>query len=388
MEKVKRLITLEEASAESGKSISTLRRWVREKKIVAVKKGRSYFVAAEDLEEAMNGSDPVNDALLARLRELNVKSADGLTLGDHFDFNTLGETFKKGIKGIRYDKEPLRVMVVTTLGEDDHIYNDHYDFGKDFLIYSGEGQKGDQTMTGGNLILRRCQIERVPVSVVSKLERNSYRYLGEFNVVDHRRVWGNPDDGGVRKVYEFMMMPAIDGEEGIITEAGPDLNPSGGGEVALSDSDLLGEINELDNLLGSYSGESTTESTQKRYKRSRSLVKKLKELYDYKCQLCHEGDCMPEIIMKNGKKMVEVHHIQGFHEVLNRKFEGQESGDFVVDNSSNLIVCCLYHHGLLEYSSDEYRFSEDKQAFVSKDGKKELKIQVIKHEIRSELKKK
>jgi len=121
-------------------------------------------------------------------------------------------------------------------------------------------------------------------------------------------------------------------------------------------------------------------ATVNRYKRSRELVERLKQLYEYQCQLCSpKSTNIPQIPTKDGNNYVEVHHIKGFNEVSNVEGVDQEKGDYVVDNFKNAIIVCVYHHKLLHKHKDEYSYDANHRCFVSKDKSSKIPVILNKH---------
>ncbi|WP_379132857.1 hypothetical protein [Paenibacillus sp. sgz500958] len=79
--------------------------------------------------------------------------------------------------------------------------------------------------------------------------------------------------------------------------------------------------------------------------RSRQLVNKLKELYDYRCQLCDPFNGYPVIEKEDGTFYVEVHHIIALQHasLLPNGYDDQ------LDTFRNAIVVCPFHHKVLHY---------------------------------------
>lgn len=94
----------------------------------------------------------------------------------------------------------------------------------------------------------------------------------------------------------------------------------------------------------------TVEARTSRIKRYQNLVNKLKNIYDYKCQLCNDS-----FSMDNGKEYCEAHHIK---ELANGGTQGPE----------NVIIVCPKHHRMFHYAK--------KSISIGKliDGKRVLKI--------------
>lgn len=87
-----------------------------------------------------------------------------------------------------------------------------------------------------------------------------------------------------------------------------------------------------------------------RQKRSQRLVTLLKEMYDYKCQICGDHPVIPLIPMHNGKNYVEVHHIVPLH----KQFVMNDESDVILDDYENAIVVCAHHHKVLHYEHNGY----------------------------------
>ncbi len=121
-------------------------------------------------------------------------------------------------------------------------------------------------------------------------------------------------------------------------------------------------------------------ATVNRYKRSREIVDRLKQLYKYQCQLCSPRFTnIPQIPTKSGNNYVEVHHIKGFNEVTTIEGTDQENGDYLVDNFKNAITVCVYHHKLLHRHKDEYSYDANHKCFVSKDKTSKIPVVLNKH---------
>lgn len=121
------------------------------------------------------------------------------------------------------------------------------------------------------------------------------------------------------------------------------------------------------------------DSIVSRYKRSKELVDRLKQLYNYQCQLCSPVSTnIPQIPMKNGSYYVEVHHIKGFNEVAD-VINDQEAGDYIIDNYKNTITVCVYHHKLLHKHKNEFFYDPNQKSFVSKDKSIKIPLFLNKH---------
>jgi 5-methylcytosine-specific restriction enzyme A len=331
------------------------------------KKKRSKL-AEEDVKVLLSEDETEENDVLNQLREMNVKtdSIYNLSLGDELTYKELTEVINnRSVKGIRYRAGDSNVSIITTLdGTHDNPYHDRFENGR--LYYTGEGRQGPQSLTSGNLRLYECQIQKTPVHVFQKVRDNHYVFLGLFQVIDHYKERQPDDLGEIRDVFIFEMAPIID------EKAKEKVSVNAGESSKKSDEQLLKEIEEIQTDLEKQ--KITKKGLITRYKRSRKLVENLKELYDYECQLCDPNNPTLVIEMKNGKKYVEVHHIEGFAEVLNKNMDDQEKGDFVVDHINNVICVCVAHHKLLHHYKSPLYFDATKQAFVAEDGSLELPL--------------
>lgn len=149
-----------------------------------------------------------------------------------------------------------------------------------------------------------------------------------------------------------------------------------------SEKVLSSRQDDADNLrkLAHIQTELTKETTQRnRYRRSRELVYRLKQLYEYQCQLCSSRSIsIPQIPMKNGTNYVEVHHIKGFNEVTDMGID-QETGDYLIDNFKNTITVCVFHHKLLHKHKNEFSYDPDEKIFISRDKRVRIPLALNKH---------
>lgn len=152
--------------------------------------------------------------------------------------------------------------------------------------------------------------------------------------------------------------------------------PKGRGKVLSYAQDDADNLMKLANIQTELAKE---KAQLNRYKRSRELVYRLKQLYNYRCQLCSSKSIsIPQIPMKNGTNYVEVHHIKGFNEVTDMGID-QETGDYLIDNFKNAITVCVYHHKLLHKHKNEFSYDPDEKSFISKDKRVRLPLTLNKH---------
>jgi len=280
---------------------------------------------------------------------------DNVALSRTLGVSTLG--------GIRYKRSATgdisHVVIVT--GENDHPYQDRW-LGRK-LLYTGEGLEGNQTLSRGNLALYNQMRKRYPIYGFQKLGVNRYRYIGMLDVVSCQTEIQPDVNRAPRQVYVFEL---------VLRE--PKAPPPQPAAPRKKDEDILANLATIQGSL-----QSETLLTE-RYRRSRELVEELKQLYDYRCQLCDpSAPDAPEIPMRDGRRYVEVHHIKGFAEVAELRGDSQEEGEYLVDNYRNTIVVCCYHHKLLTYYTSPIEYVEARKEFVSKDKTVVLPLRNNKH---------
>lgn len=119
-----------------------------------------------------------------------------------------------------------------------------------------------------------------------------------------------------------------------------------------SKTDYLSEIDIFAEIEKAYNDEREMQSiTTEQYRRDREYVNRLKEKYNYRCQLCDLKDNF-EIVMDEDKGInyVEVHHI-----IPNSEGEDEEG---TLDRPGNMIVLCPNHHRYLHYNKGgKYRLA-------------------------------
>lgn len=136
----------------------------------------------------------------------------------------------------------------------------------------------------------------------------------------------------------------------IVTDAG-ELDPK---------AKYLEELERLDSSL------TKEESTVYKAKRSQELVRILKKLYNYQCQLCSEEEGLPQIIKENGDRYIEMHHIQP---VSDFKDDGNDESSKTIDSYKNCVIICPHHHKVLHYHQGGFPRLEkvdDKLYFINK----------------------
>lgn len=368
---MEKLLSVTEIAELSGKHEETVRRWIREGTFEGIKKGPNNMslIPETSVLNFLSLDQSQSKKLIDHLKSINVLSSSVwvLSVGQIYTFDELKSiTNCPTIRGIRYRNGSPELSVITSLNEaiatsQYNPYKDRFENGR--LFYTGEGQKGDQKLTAGNLKLYEAQISSHPVHVFQKLKVDHYMFLGVFVVVGHH-IEKQPDaDQNVRDTYVFELKPLTNHSSNTYTLEIKD-NSS-------NNNSLLDTLNMLQKQLKNE--KISRENLANRYKRSKKLVNTLKELYQFECQLCDPKNPIPIIPMENGRNYVEVHHIEGFAEVLGDVTE-QDLGDFVVDSYNNAICCCAHHHRVLHHYRSKMKFDKTNMSFIAEDGSLTLPI--------------
>ncbi|MFW3346596.1 YDG/SRA domain-containing protein [Aliarcobacter butzleri] len=192
-------------------------------------------------------------------------------------------------------------------------YEDDQDYG-DVIIYTGAGgnengkQVRDQELKGVNLALAKSKLDELPIRVVRGYTHKSpfspktgYEYAGLFKVVDY---WSEVGKSGFI-VWRFRLEKIY--KDYIETK-----------EVFLDDN------------LGNEQTERVSVTTN-RIKRDYKLAVKIKEIYDYKCQVCGIT------LNTSAGQYIEAAHIKP----LGSPHNGP-------DKANNIICLCPNHHVLFD----------------------------------------
>lgn len=110
--------------------------------------------------------------------------------------------------GIRYSGSAADPQLVVFISGGSNLkssipYRDRWE--GDRFHYTGEGLRGDQTLTRGNLALKSSAENGCPVFGFEKLGPDRYKYLGRFRVVEIGEETQPDVDGNDRRVYVFQM---------------------------------------------------------------------------------------------------------------------------------------------------------------------------------------
>ena len=148
-------------------------------------------------EEIPPGSSPARDKITVGGHTFYVGYGyDNKTISDAFGINSY-------IRGIRIHHD---TCVLLSTGES--VYQDGSGWetdadGDSIFVYTGEGLKGDQVMSRGNLFLKNSSGGRVYLFV--KRKPNDYVFHGEVIVKNIETAREKDKGGSMRKVFKFML---------------------------------------------------------------------------------------------------------------------------------------------------------------------------------------
>ena len=120
---------------------------------------------------------------------------------------------KFGIKisgfGRGINSTPTTVVLISSMRKtkQSFIYHDNWTENGDY-IYSGEGKKGDQMLTKGNLAIVNAAKDKKPIHLFIKLSPKEYYDQGIFKLVEYTYENEKDEHGNTRKVYKFRLRKA------------------------------------------------------------------------------------------------------------------------------------------------------------------------------------
>lgn len=116
--------------------------------------------------------------------------------------SAFGGSFYRGINPCH----KTNTIVITSVHTGNRIYDDKL-FNDDVMYYTGEGQIGDQTMSGGNKAIYTAKERNVPIYLFVRFKRPEYTFFGEVVLIGEPFFELEKDiNGAVRKVIKFPMV--------------------------------------------------------------------------------------------------------------------------------------------------------------------------------------
>lgn len=240
----------------------------------------------------------------------------GSTFNSYDEMNAVG-VHRSNASGISGREDEGADSIVISGG-----YEDDEDNGSE-IIYTGQGgqngsskQVKDQVLKRGNLALVKTQLEGYPIRVIRGAHKGSayapidakYRYDGLYRVESH---WHELGKSGF-KIWRFRLLK-LDTEPNVI-KAKRDEKPH--------------------DLSGGNENPERKKTTVERVVRDTRQAKKVKQHYNYRCQVCGIA------IKTSGGFYAEAAHI--------RPLGSPHNG---ADTTENLLCLCPNHHKMLDMGS-------------------------------------
>lgn len=129
-----------------------------------------------------------------------------LEVGKVYTRNELRDAFKGAFMGGINTCKKTKAIVLTSLHTGNRIYDDRL-FDGDVMIYTGEGQHGDQKRSNGNKAILEAANKGYAIHLFVRFKKPEYTYYGEVELVGEPFFADEKDvDGNMRKVYKFPLM--------------------------------------------------------------------------------------------------------------------------------------------------------------------------------------
>jgi 5-methylcytosine-specific restriction protein A len=233
-------------------------------------------------------------------------------------------------------------------GRSHNIYADFYDRTSGLYRYTGEGQKGDQTLARGNLWLADAKKRGTKLHFFKQHNLGGlHEYLGEVEVVSYRTETQKDVFGNDRRVFVFWLKPlstaAILEENASNREIDQELGNQR--KLGLTKGQLENEIERLNTLIAKRGPKRTfvVYRSALAYVRFKKIVTLLKMIHDPLCQICG----IKNFETDNGVYS-EAHHLVPW----------SISHD---DTRQNLVVLCATCHRKLHHAKIDDRVHAYKQ---------------------------
>ena len=105
-------------------------------------------------------------------------------------------------RGINPTEKTVVLISAVKVESGSFVYHDRWTAEGEF-IYSGEGARGDQTMTRGNLAIKDAAKDGKEIHLFVKFSPQEYYYQGIFELVDYTYEDDKDADGNIHKEYKF-----------------------------------------------------------------------------------------------------------------------------------------------------------------------------------------
>lgn len=204
------------------------------------------------------------------------------------------------MRGMNYKINTQRLILIRNHVKS--IYEDKQE--GDILYYTGEGRKGDQTLSGANGRLLESRDGSIEVILFEVFKTAEYTYKGKVKLISNPYIEIQLDeDNNSREVYIFPLK--ILSEEALTTDNDTILIVKEKKEKRarnLSDEEILKKVKQTEQIRPGYSYTKT-----RVYQRSEYVIEATLRRANGICELCN---CKAPFIKKDKTPYLEVHHIE------------------------------------------------------------------------------
>ncbi|WP_434657333.1 HNH endonuclease [Sulfurimonas sp. NW9] len=204
------------------------------------------------------------------------------------------------MRGMNYKKDTNRLVLIRNHVKS--IYEDKQE--GDILYYTGEGRKGNQTLTGANRRLLKSKQSNTTVFLFEVFAKTEYTYKGEVELINEPFIERQPDeDDNFRNVYVFPLklkdrIAALNDQEALQNIEKKKYNKV----KRLTDAEVYDKAKQTEQSTPGYSY-----TKAKCYQRSAYVVEVVLRRAQGICELC---DLEAPFKKKDGTPYLEVHHIK------------------------------------------------------------------------------
>ena len=204
------------------------------------------------------------------------------------------------MRGMNYKTDTRRLVLIRNHVKS--IYADKQE--GTILYYTGEGRKGNQTLSAANARLLESKDGSIEVVLFEVFKTTEYTYKGQVKLIDDPSIEIQPDeDGTPRNVYifplEILNNAAIITDDHTVIEIKKEKERRA---KKLSNEEVL---KKAEQTLQTKPGYSYTKTRV--YQRSEYVVEAVLRRSNGICELC---DCQAPFIKKDKTPYLEVHHIE------------------------------------------------------------------------------
>lgn len=204
------------------------------------------------------------------------------------------------MRGMNYKKDTNRLVLIQNHVKS--IYEDKQE--GDILYYTGEGRKGDQTLTGANKRLLEAKKNNTTVFLFEVFKKTEYTYKGEVELISEPFIEKQPDeDNKFRNAYIFPLklkdyIASLNNPEALQSIEKQKYDRV----KKLTDAEVFDKAKQTEQSTPGY-----TYTKTKCYQRSSYVVEAVLRRAQGICELCETEAPFKK---KDGTPYLEVHHIK------------------------------------------------------------------------------